>query len=187
MQKSFWWWQCSDRYITSLSPPPISPPPSFSTSLISLMVSVDVKHHVYLLSPFTLWNACINTCYCIYLPGDFGTECLAGERCSNHYNNITIAALTDWFVSSQRPAVSHQSCQGQKTKNPPQITSEVWFFVRDTHALTLGENWRGGCGGGGGNEVEWPGIRTKFLAAGKAIFWPTPDFEEKIPNSYCYV
>ena len=45
MHKSFWWWQCSDRYIISLSPhlhTPISP------SLISLMVSVDVKHHVYL-------------------------------------------------------------------------------------------------------------------------------------------
>ena len=42
MQVSFWWWQCSDRYI-------ISPSPSFSPSLISLMVSVDVKHHVYLL------------------------------------------------------------------------------------------------------------------------------------------
>ena len=46
MQKSFWWWQCSDRYIISLSPPLHTP---FSPSLISLMVSVDVKHHVYLL------------------------------------------------------------------------------------------------------------------------------------------
>ena len=42
MQESFWWWQCSDRYI-------ISTPP-FSPALISLMVSVDVKHHVYLLT-----------------------------------------------------------------------------------------------------------------------------------------
>ena len=30
-------------------PPPPYPLPSFSPSLISLMVSVDVKHHVYLL------------------------------------------------------------------------------------------------------------------------------------------
>ena len=46
MQVSFWWWQCSDRYILSLSPPPPYPLPPFSPSLISL-VSVDVKHHVY--------------------------------------------------------------------------------------------------------------------------------------------
>ena len=46
MQKSFWWWLCSDRY--RISPPP--PPPTFSLSLISLMVSVDVTHHVYLLT-----------------------------------------------------------------------------------------------------------------------------------------
>ena len=46
MQESFWWWQCSDRYIISLFPhfPPFFP------SLISLTVSVDVEHHVYLLT-----------------------------------------------------------------------------------------------------------------------------------------
>ena len=48
MQKSFWWWQCSVRYIISLSPHLHTPPPFF-LSLISLMASVDVKHHVYLL------------------------------------------------------------------------------------------------------------------------------------------
>ena len=37
----------SDRYIISLSPHFHTPSP-FSPSLISLMVSVDVKHHVYL-------------------------------------------------------------------------------------------------------------------------------------------
>ena len=47
MQKSFWWWQCSDRYIISLSPHLRT---HFSPSLISLMVSVGVKHHVYLLT-----------------------------------------------------------------------------------------------------------------------------------------
>ena len=49
MQKSLWWWQCSDRYIISLSPPPPCPLPPFSPSLISRTVSVDVKHDVYLL------------------------------------------------------------------------------------------------------------------------------------------
>ena len=42
MQESFWWSKCSDRYIISLPPP--------SPSLIGLMVSEDVKHHVYLLT-----------------------------------------------------------------------------------------------------------------------------------------
>ena len=50
MQKSFWWWSHSGAAITiyspsSPSPPPYPPPPFFS--LINLMVSVDVKHHVY--------------------------------------------------------------------------------------------------------------------------------------------
>ena len=49
MQKSSWWWQCCDRHIISLSPHFQTPFPPFSPSLISLVLSVDVKHHVYLL------------------------------------------------------------------------------------------------------------------------------------------
>ena len=37
-------------YVLPLPPP--TPPPLFSPSLISFMVSVDVKHHVYLLTYF---------------------------------------------------------------------------------------------------------------------------------------
>ena len=48
MQQSFWWWQCSDRYIISLSPHLHIPFPPFSPSLISCTVSVDIKHQVYL-------------------------------------------------------------------------------------------------------------------------------------------
>ena len=48
MQESFWWWQCSDRYIISLSPHLHAPFPLSSPSLISIMVYVDVKHCVYL-------------------------------------------------------------------------------------------------------------------------------------------
>ena len=54
MQKSFWWCQCSDRYIISPPTPNPRPPPyrlpPFSPSLINPMVSVDIKHHVYLLT-----------------------------------------------------------------------------------------------------------------------------------------
>ena len=62
MQKSFWWWQCSERYIISLSPhlhTPFPLPP-FSPSLINLMVSVDVKHHVYLLYLLTVACMCFS-------------------------------------------------------------------------------------------------------------------------------
>ena len=48
MQESFWWWQCSDKYVISLFPHLHIPPPPPPRSLISLMVSVDLKHHVYL-------------------------------------------------------------------------------------------------------------------------------------------
>ena len=54
MQESFWWWQSSDKYITSLFPQLHTSSP-LSPSLISLMVSVDVKHHVYVLTVYTLW------------------------------------------------------------------------------------------------------------------------------------
>ena len=50
MRESFWRWQCSDKYIISLFTPLHALPPPLSPSLISLMVSVDVKHHVYLLT-----------------------------------------------------------------------------------------------------------------------------------------
>ena len=51
MQESFWWWQRNDRYIISLFPHLHNP---FSPSLISLMVSVDVKH--CLLTYIQTWN-----------------------------------------------------------------------------------------------------------------------------------
>ena len=52
MQESFWWWQCSDRYILSVSPHIHTP---FPPSLIRHMVSVDDKHLVYLLThPYSL-------------------------------------------------------------------------------------------------------------------------------------
>ena len=51
MQESFWWLQCSDRYMISLFPHLHTVFTPLYQSLISLMVSVDVKHHVYLLRP----------------------------------------------------------------------------------------------------------------------------------------
>ena len=70
MQETFWWWQCSDRYIISLSPHLHTPFPPFSPSLISLMVSVDVKHHVYFTSfvSYMHWpSVCWNRLECVFL------------------------------------------------------------------------------------------------------------------------
>jgi len=49
MQVSFRWWQCTDRYY-NLPLPHLHTPTPFSPSLISLVVSADVKHGVYLYS-----------------------------------------------------------------------------------------------------------------------------------------
>ena len=49
MQESFWWCQCSDRYILSLFPHLHTFFLPFSPSIISLMV-IMVKHQVYLLT-----------------------------------------------------------------------------------------------------------------------------------------
>ena len=58
MHKSFWWWQCSDRYIIPPTHPPPYPLPPFSPFLINLMVSVDVKHHAYCLRICQLTDNC---------------------------------------------------------------------------------------------------------------------------------
>ena len=69
MQESFRWWQCSDRYIISTF---LHLHTLFSPPLISLMVFVDVKHHVYLL-------ACKNIQPC--MPG----RCQEFVPCFNFY------------------------------------------------------------------------------------------------------
>ena len=87
MQKSFWWWQCSERYIISLSPHLHTSFPPPSPSLISLTVSVDFKHHVYLLTYCSLsqpltppfpnpppWSTYCPTCFCSPAPRTRRTE-----------------------------------------------------------------------------------------------------------------
>ena len=59
MQESFWLWHCSDRSPSSTTTiHPFPPPTPVSPSLISLIVSVDVKHHVYLLGHCELNSGC---------------------------------------------------------------------------------------------------------------------------------
>ena len=96
IQESFWWWQCSDRYITSLSPHLHTPFPPFSPSLISLMVFVDVKHHVYLLtrlrrscyedSVFVLpWTECIQLQALVSLFRNPATACTTVDQSVRHF------------------------------------------------------------------------------------------------------
>ena len=78
MQESFWWWQCSNRYISLPLPPPPPIPLPFSPSLISLTVFVDVKHHVYLL---TIWQRLLQSL------------CLAQRR------STAAGSSCDWLIS----------------------------------------------------------------------------------------
>ena len=55
---------CSDRYIICLFPHLHTPLPSFSPSLISLVVSVEVKHHVYLLANLGLVAFAVDCVVC---------------------------------------------------------------------------------------------------------------------------
>ena len=64
MQESFWWWQCSDRYIMiSLFPHLANPPPPLLPVPNKPCGFCDVKHHVYLLAVTDslslplLWNS----------------------------------------------------------------------------------------------------------------------------------
>ena len=81
-QESFWW--C----IISLFPTSIPSPPPLSPSLISLMVSADVKHHIYLLHavistdiwassplsfPFCSWPVWCCCCCCCFLTQNTST------------------------------------------------------------------------------------------------------------------
>ena len=77
MQKAFWWRQCSGRYIIFLSPP-LHPP--FSPSLISLMVSVDGKHHVYLLTQPKIILLFAWTNIYVYMEIHNSTPCFRGHE-----------------------------------------------------------------------------------------------------------
>ena len=94
MQESFWWWQCSDRHILSLSPHLHTP---FSSSLISLMVSVDV----YLLISYASYpNGTVVPVNCLVI---FTLSCclLRGKKIHSaiyHWRELPQI----WFLSRQK-------------------------------------------------------------------------------------
>ena len=92
MQESFWWWQCSNRYIIYLPP-----------SLTSLMFFVDIKHHVYLLTDLledVLWWSLFP---CIYsharweLPS--ATQVFVAASVCDVFQAL-INSLVCWFCTS---------------------------------------------------------------------------------------
>ena len=81
MPESFWWWQCSDRYDLPLPPSPYPFPPS----LISLVVSVDVKRHVYFwpnsyLSSTVVEELMGGSAACLARPGGCGVPFMRANR-----------------------------------------------------------------------------------------------------------
>ena len=99
MQESFWWWQCSDRYVIFLFPYLHTPfPPPFSPSLISLMVSVDVKHRVYLLTSTARWLVTGPS-----LKGQVDRLTLALERGKGECKTRGRVLCWPWFGAVHRP------------------------------------------------------------------------------------
>ena len=97
----------TSRYIISLSPPPPYP---FLPSLISLMVSVDVKHHVCLL---TYWSHFLSICHLhvTFLARSFMSVC---TQCSCVWSNsFIIFPPTFMCVQPRRWQHPHRGKQQQ--------------------------------------------------------------------------
>ena len=91
MQESFWWWQCSDRYIISLFPNLHTP---FSPSLNSLMVSWTLSTTFTLTYLLTDKSVLLNRYYSLFqnwvVPG----------LCSGVVTHILMAAYTEGCMIS---------------------------------------------------------------------------------------
>ena len=70
------------RYILSLFPRLHTPFPTFSPSLISLIVSVDVKHHVYLLTYFQFRQG-VTYCRLLFTSKMIHAQCLIVAMAKN--------------------------------------------------------------------------------------------------------
>ena len=113
MQESFWWWQCRDRYIISLSPQsmPPSPPSPVPNKPYG---SVDVKHHVYLLTLLTpLSVSCPLTTPHHY--SFFLNWILKKQRSRVEQKSV----LSDWVRASPRRAIRWKNERLEWIRTPP--------------------------------------------------------------------
>ena len=132
MQKSFQWWQSSDRHIKSPFPP--------SPSLRSLMVSVDVKHHVYLLTSRIL------------------------RSFSNRLKLISCVAFQNWEKWRQQSIEKDiEYCHPRWPEEREYLESEL-EALEDLNPKYFSDAWwvgwsssLGHCGWGGGWELQYPG------------------------------
>ena len=115
MQESFWWWQCSDRYIFSLSPHLHTP---FPPSLISLMVSVDVKHHVYFTYLSDFVRAGLWSCY--------------RQHTNKNKNDDGITRRLDTMISSVQRFSSWRKCSLYAVCVAAIFATEVEAVTRNT-------------------------------------------------------
>ena len=138
MQESFWWWQCSDRYIISLFPHLHTPFLPFSPSLISLMVSVDVSENTM----FT------------YLLSDWERP----RRRNYWLSQLPTVGAADKTVRSGYIICASHVCpviraQVRKSRWPSRPGSPVQYGMRrGLIVVSSPPLWRGGGGGGGGGE-----------------------------------
>ena len=135
MQESFWWWQCSDSYIISLSPHLHTPFHPFSPSLISLKVSVDVKHHDYLLTyRFWLNSARRRDSYFS------GKKMIAfhGNRCSFQRHCTCCSDCT--FGAAEKPAAGRSGQREVTGTSVVSIETAYWQAMRVGSDLNL---WNG--------------------------------------------
>ena len=185
MQESFWWWQCSDRYILSLFPHLHTPSPPFSPSLISLMVSVDVKHHVYLLCCVCVCvcvcvraraRACVRTCVracvracvrvCVWKRKKEGRRKLFPSE------KTYLGAQGPFRVPIQFFMLGAISYMGSPSKQECITTNIILFLTKSGR-----ESWSRGGGGGGGSMAacaelcRWRGVGRKSMDAGRERAW----------------
>ena len=155
MQGSFWWWQCSDRYIISfflhLDTP--SPPPP---SLISLVVSADVKHHVYYLkSNMADLRRCVKVEVAV-LGSPSLVSLMVSGNIKQHWNQENKQQYAGLAYSGESSRVTFLCClillsiPAVACRRSPSFCQKYWWRVTAKQICTLGERKMNGWGGEGG-------------------------------------
>ena len=105
MQESFWWWQCSNGYITSIFPHRHSPIPKKLYGFCGRKAPWKRKNHQRIILTHTCaWSSRITPSYCRF--------CAAASCCRRHSSCRAVAALCSAF-SWAAATSSRKLCQGR--------------------------------------------------------------------------